>query len=76
MNRREYLVRTREFAARGDALPQTKLTGDDVRAIRAIAAERAALRERARALSNAAIAERYGVHPRTVEKIISMERIA
>lgn len=77
MDRHEYLVRARELAARGDALPQTKLSADDVREIRRLAA----LREQARAAitekySNAAIAERFGVHRRTVEKILSWERVA
>jgi hypothetical protein len=31
MDRHTYLVRAREFAPRGEALPQTKLTADDVR---------------------------------------------
>lgn len=76
MRRHEYLVRARELAPRGEALPQTKLSAADVREIRRLAA----LRERARAaisarLSNAAIAERFGVHRRTVEKVLSWERI-
>jgi hypothetical protein len=76
MNRREYLTRARELAPRGDALPQTKLSAADVDAIRRLADER----EQARAaitarLSNEAIAAVYGVHRRTIEKILSRERI-
>jgi hypothetical protein len=76
MNRREYLIRARELAPRGDALPQTKLSAADVAAIRRLADER----EQARAaitaqMSNEAIAAVYGVHRRTVEKILSRERI-
>lgn len=74
MNRDEYLVRAREFAARGCELPQTVLTPDDVRAIR----EAARLRETARmALAeqygNAALARRYGVSVRTVERVLMRE---
>jgi transcriptional regulator GlxA family with amidase domain len=77
MDRHTYLVRARELALRGEALPQTKLTADDVREIRRLAAAR----ERARAainerLSNAALAERFGVHVRTVERVLSWERVA
>jgi hypothetical protein len=76
MNRREYLIRARELAPRGDDLPQTKLSAADVAAIRRLADER----EQARAaitaqMSNEAIAAVYGVHRRTVEKILSRERI-
>lgn len=77
MDRHTYLVRARELAPRGDALPQTKLSADDVREIRRLAA----VRERARVainerLSNEAIAARFGVHRRTVEKVLSWERLA
>lgn len=76
MNRAEYLVRAREFAARGSALPQTKLSEADVREIRRLAKVREEARARITAeLSNAAIAARYGVHRRTVEKVLSWERV-
>lgn len=74
MDRATYLLRARELAPRGEQLPQTKLTPDDVREIRRMAQ----LREQARAqitqeLSNAALAHRFGVSPRTVEKILAWE---
>jgi len=77
MDRHTYIVRARELAPRGEQLPQTKLSADDVLEIRRLAA----VRERARAaiserLSNEAIARRFGVHRRTVEKVLSWERIA
>lgn len=76
ISRREYLVRAVEFAPRGAALPQTKLTAADVRAIREMAQARAALRRQASEMSNVAIAARFGVHPRTIEKVLSYARIA
>lgn len=77
MDRQEYVLRARELARRGEALPQTKLSDDQVREIRALAEERARLRrEITERLSNRALAERYGVHPRTVEKVLSWERLA
>ncbi|MEN9806181.1 MAG: hypothetical protein RL756_689 [Pseudomonadota bacterium] len=76
MNRAEYLVRARELAPRGDALPHTKLSEADVREIRRLAQVREQARARINAeLSNAAIAARYGVHQRTVEKVLSWERV-
>jgi len=59
---------------RGEALPQSKLTDDDVRLIRALVEERRQLTQQARSLSNARIAEKFGVHERSVEKIINGEQ--
>ena len=74
MDRATYLLRARELAPRGADLPQTKLTPDDVREIRRMAQ----LREQARAqiteqFSNAALARRFGVSARTVEKVLAWE---
>jgi hypothetical protein len=74
MDRREYLTRAREFAPRGDALPQTKLSADDVAEIR----NAVRLREIARAAivreySNAALAARFGVSVRAVERVLMRE---
>lgn len=74
MNRREYEQRARELAPRGDCLPQTKLSADAVREIRRIAEQRE--RERARItaeMSNAAIAARFGVSVRAVERTLAYE---
>ena len=74
MDRATYLLRARELAPRGADLPQTKLTPDDVRAIRRMAQ----MREQARAqiteqFSNAAIAQRFGVSVRAVERVLAWE---
>jgi uncharacterized protein (DUF433 family) len=74
MNRREYQVRARELAPRGERLPHTKLTADQVREIRRLAQVREQERARINAeFSNAAIAARYGVHRRTVENVLSYQ---
>lgn len=51
-------------------MPWSKLTEDDVRLIRAAVGERERLRQEARELSNASLAEKFGVHTRTIEKVI------
>lgn len=58
---------------RGSDLPQAELTEDDVRSIRVSVALREQYRAQARVLSNAHLAHRYGVHPRTIEKVIAGE---
>ncbi|MYN42716.1 hypothetical protein GTP55_25560 [Duganella sp. FT109W] len=74
MNRDEWQQRARELAQRGEALPQSKLTDDDVLAIRAAQKERDTQRQRiATELSNAALAHRFGVHVRTVEKVLQRD---
>ena len=74
MDRHTYLQRARELAPRGAQLPQTKLTPDDVREIRRMAG----LREQARAqitaeFGNAAIARRFGVSERAIERVLAWE---
>ena len=54
---------------RGSDLPWAKLDEDAVTEIRRLIRQREAYRAMARALSNAAIAERFGVHRRTIENI-------
>lgn len=74
MNRDEWLMRARELAPRGQALPQTKLADADVLAIRAAQAQREDLISFIREnLSNAALAEKFGVHRRTIEKVTMRE---
>ena len=74
MNRREYQLRARELAPRGERLPHTKLSADQVREIRRLAQVREQERARINAeFSNAAIAARYGVHRRTVENVLSYQ---
>ena len=74
MARHEYELRAREMAARGQDLPQSKLLDLDVVAIRSASRQREALRQHIRDnLSNEALARQFGVHVRTVEKILRGE---
>lgn len=74
LHRAEYLSRRTEFAVRGEDLPHTKLTDQQVLAIRTAAAAREQLRGFIRDnLSNDALARAHGVHHRTVEKVLSYE---
>lgn len=74
VERDEYLLRAVEFAKRGADLPQTKLTADAIAEIRQAAIDRDRLRrEITDRLSNAALAKKFGVHHRTIEKVISFE---
>lgn len=57
-------------AMRGESHYRAKLTEEDVRNIRALAAERRALLDRAAALSTPAIAEKYEVKPSCIERVI------
>lgn len=59
--------------ARGGELPQTKLTEEDVGLIRMAAITREVLRDDLRKLSNASLAKRFNVHPRTIEKVLRGE---
>ncbi len=72
MTRDEYLIRAGEFCKRGFDLPQTKVPPLAIIAIREAARKREELRrEITEKYSNAALAKKWGVHPRTIEKIIS-----
>lgn len=74
MNRSEYQSRRTEFAPRGQDLPQTKLLDLDIITIRSAAKQRSNLRKHiADNLSNAALAKQFGVHIRTIEKVMSYE---
>jgi AraC-like DNA-binding protein len=71
MDRFEYLQRARELARRGQDLPQTKLQEVDVISIRSAARQRDNLRQHIRNnLSNKALAQQFGVHERTIEKVL------
>jgi len=74
ISRFEYQQRAVELAPRGMKLPQTKLLPLQVQAIR----EAVEIRERLRQeindkYSNEALAKAFGVHRRTIEKVISYE---
>jgi predicted DNA-binding protein (UPF0251 family) len=72
MNRDDYLMRAYEFTPRGQALPQSKLTDEQVIEIRAAQQKRDDLRAHIREqLSNDALAQRMGVHVRTIEKVLN-----
>lgn len=71
MDRAEYQIRARECAKRGMELPQSKLTPLEVDAIRSAARQRESLRKHIREnLSNQALADYFGVHVRTIEKVL------
>ena len=71
LTREEYLLRAREFAPRGQDLPQTKLLDLEVVAIKSAARQREKLRQHIKDnLSNEALAKQYGVHVRTIEKAL------
>ena len=74
MERSEYLTRARGLASRGQALPQSRLLDMDVVTIRSAKRQRESLLAHIRNnLSNAALARQYGVHPRTIEKVLAGE---
>ena len=71
LERGEYLSRSREFALRGQELPQAKLLDLDVVSIRSAAKQRESLRKHIKDnLSNEALAKKFGVHVRSIEKIV------
>ena len=71
LTRDEYLLRAREFAPRGQDLPQTKLLDLEVVVIKSAARQREKLRQYIKDnLSNEALAKQYGVHVRTIEKAL------
>jgi len=74
MERTEYLQRRSEFAPRGQDLPHAKLLDLDVIDIRSAQRQREALLKHIREnLSNETLCKRYGIHKRTLEKILSRE---
>lgn len=74
LEREEYLSRAHSMARRGQELTQTKLQDEDVISIRSAVKQRDNLRKYIREnLSNEAMAKKFGVHVRTVEKCISYE---
>ena len=74
MKREEYLLSPSAYCKRGWDLPQTKLPPLAIKSIR----ESAELRERMRQeitekYSNASLAKAWGVHVRTIEKVLAYE---
>jgi hypothetical protein len=71
LERGEYLSRSKEFAPHGQDLPHSKLMELDVVAIRSAARQRESLRQHIRDnLSNDALSKSFGVHVRTIEKVL------
>ena len=58
---------------RGEQLPQSKLTEDDVRLILSLIEEREKHKRAASLLTNARIAEKFGVHTRSIDRITAGE---
>lgn len=56
---------------RGESLPQSKLTESDVKLILKLVDERESLKKQASDLSNKKLAEKFDVHQRTIEKLLS-----
>jgi len=74
MDRHEWQARAGEFVKRGFDLPHTKIPPLAVIAIREAARKREEMRKQINEkLSNKALAKQWGVHPRTIEKILSYE---
>lgn len=74
LHRDEWEQRRTEFVKRGMELPQSKLMPLDVAEIRSAARQRESLRKHiADNLSNAALARRFQVHERSIEKVLSHE---
>lgn len=74
LNRDEWEQRRTEFVKRGLDLPQTKLMPLDVSEIRSAARQRDRLKTHIKDnLSNAALAKRFGVHERSIEKVLSRD---
>jgi hypothetical protein len=74
LERDEYLSRARSMALRGQELNHAKLLDIDVVSIRSAAKQRENLKKHIREnLSNEALAKAYGIHVRTVEKVLSYE---
>lgn len=72
MSREAYQQRAVELAPRGMQLPHTKLLPLQVVAIREAVALRDKLRQEINEkYSNAALAKAFGVHVRTIEKVLS-----
>ena len=73
-SRPEYEISARITAKRGMELPQTKLPSVAILEIRKAAAMREQLRrEITEQYSNDALARKWGVHARTIEKVLSFE---
>ena len=66
-------VMNRLKVKRGQDLPQSKLTDDDVKMIRQLIEHREELKRQASELTAAKIAQKFGVHYRTIDRISTGE---
>jgi hypothetical protein len=66
-------VMNRTKVLRGSQLSHAKLDEHDVELIREIVEYRERLKQELKALSNASLADKFGVHIRTIDKITSGE---
>ncbi len=74
MTRAEYEQRRFEFCRRGKDLPQSKLDESSVNLIRELHAYKVAeIKKLNDSLSAAGLAEKFGVHVRTIEKALRYE---
>lgn len=72
LERNEYLTRAREYCLRGEQLPHAKLKETDIEDIRSAARQRENLRAHIKnTLTNEALAKKYGVHVRTIDRVTS-----
>lgn len=62
-------VMNRTKVKRGEVLPQSKLSSLDVHVIRQAIKERERLKAEYHELSSRVLAEKFGVHQRTIERI-------
>lgn len=58
---------------RGSQLPQAKLNEIDVQLVLDLVLEREALKKQLKCLTNEALAEKFGVHQRTIDRITAGE---
>ena len=63
----------RNKVKRGSELPWAKLTEDDVRLIREIVAEREEMKKQLKWMTNAALAEKFGVSLNAMERAVTGE---
>ena len=74
IDRVEYRARATEFAERGQRLPQSKLLDLEVIDIRSAHRQREKLLKYIKEnLSNEALCKKYGIHKRTLEKIVTRQ---
>jgi len=69
----KYDTQNRLKVKRGSQLPHAKLTEDDVALIWQLVEERDRHKAAAAALTNAKLAEKFGVHVRTIDRVTTGE---